>query len=84
MEKAKITMVVAASKALEYKNKNPKAEAEEIFQYIMEEIKTGKFEKAAAIAAVTKALQYKEEKMNDKEILQKIMEQLDNLISNIE
>lgn len=83
--KTKILMMVAVSKALEYKKKNPKATMEEIFQYIMKEIPASGKTKAATIAAVNKALQYQErESMNEKEILQKVMGQLDLIIESLE
>jgi hypothetical protein len=84
IEKAKIAMMIAASKALDYSKVNPKAESEEIFQHIMKEIPATGFAKAAAIAAVDKALRYKErENLKEREILQRIMNEADAIISNV-
>ncbi|MEM4702961.1 MAG: hypothetical protein QXP53_00525 [Candidatus Pacearchaeota archaeon] len=84
-DKIKLVMVMAASKALDYKRFHPNAESEEIFQHIMKEIPATGKTKAAAIAAVDRALQYKElEKIKDKDVLQRVMNELDVIIKKVE
>ena len=78
-------MTVAVSKALDYQKIKTGADVEETFQHIMKEIPARGKEKAAAIAAVDKAMQYKElEKIKDRQILQRVMNELDVLIDNLE
>lgn len=83
-EKTKIAIVAAVSKALDYKNKNPNASDEEIFQHIMKEISATKKTKMAIIAAVNKALHYKNENIKDKEVLQRVMNELNLIIEKVE
>jgi len=84
-DKAKIAMMIAVSKALDYKKGKPGADAEEIFQHIMKELPARGFAKAAAIAAVDKALYYRDvENAKDRDILQRIMNEVDAIIGNIE
>lgn len=73
-EKIKIAMMTAANKALNYKKFNPKAETEEVLQFIMAELKMKSTEKIGAMAAASKALKYKENsQLSDKQIMQKVM-----------
>jgi len=80
-EKIKIAMMTAASKALSYKKLNPKADAEEILQFIMTDLKMKGQEKIGAMAAASKALQYHErEKLSDKQIMQKVMNETEDIL----
>lgn len=83
-EKIKIAMMTAASKALDYKKINTKADTEEIMQYIMTELKAKGQEKIGAMAAASKALKYKEESgLNDKQIMQKVMNESDDILMSM-
>jgi hypothetical protein len=80
-EKIKIAMMTAASKALSYKKLNPKADMEEILQFIMTELKMKGQEKIGAMAAASKALKYQEDaKMTDKQIMQKVMNESEDIL----
>ncbi len=80
-EKIKIAMMSAASKALSYKKINPKAETEEILQYVMNDMKVRGQEKIGAMAAASKALKYKEESdLTDKKIMQKVMDESNDIL----
>jgi hypothetical protein len=79
-EKIKIAMMTAASKALQYKKINPKADTEEVMQFVMTDLKIKGQEKIGAMAAASKALKYKEEGEQDKKIMQKVMDESDDII----
>jgi hypothetical protein len=80
-EKIKIAMMTAASKALNYRKINPKADTEEIMQFIMSELKMKGQEKIGAMAAAGKALTYLEkEKLSDKQIMQKVMNDSEDIL----
>jgi hypothetical protein len=81
-EKIKIAMMSAASKALTYKKINPRADQEEILQYVMNEMKVKGPEKIGAMAGASKALKYKEESMDmpDKKIMQKVMDESNDIL----
>jgi methylthioribose-1-phosphate isomerase len=81
-EKIKIAMMSAASKALSYKKINPKAETDEILQYVMTDLKVKGQEKIGAMAAAGKALKYKEESsdLTDKKIMQKVMDESNDIL----
>jgi len=84
-ERVKIFMSSAVMKALDYKKANPRAEAEEIFQHIMREIPARGIEKAASIAAVDKAIRYKEfDKLSDRDALQKVMLEFDDILGIVD
>ena len=80
-EKIKIAMMTAASKALDYKKINPKADSEEVLQFIMKELKAKGQEKIGAMAAATKALGYLEDSsLNHKQIMQKVMNDSEDIL----
>ncbi len=80
-EKIKIAMMTAASKALDYKKINPKADSEEVLQFIMKELKAKGQEKIGAMAAATKALNYLEDSsLNHKQIMQKVMNDSEEIL----
>ena len=80
----KVAMMIAASKALEYKKQNPSAIIEEVMQHIINSINVERDAKIAAIASANKAIKYKEQAMKDKEIMQKIMNESDQILREIE
>ena len=86
MENPKLMMMVAAGKALDYKNRKPFAGSNEIIQNIVMDIKANGNAKISAIAAANRALKYKEEnpKALDKEIMQKVMNETTEIIESIE
>ncbi len=81
-EKIKIAMMTATSKALSYIKLNPRADSEEILQFIMNELKMKSQEKIGAMAAASKALKYGDEdhSLNQKEIMQKVMNESDDIL----
>ncbi len=80
-EKIKIAMMTATSKALNYKKINPKADSEEVLQFIMKELKSKGQEKIGAMAAATKALDYLEDKsLSHKQIMQKVMNDSEEIL----
>lgn len=80
-EKIKIAMMTAASKALDYKKINPKADSEEVLQYIMKELRAKGQEKIGAMAAATKALNYLEDSsLSQKQIMQRIMNDSEEIL----
>ena len=79
----KVKMMVAVGKALDYMKKKPGADTEETIKHVMKELRLRKDLKIKAIAAGSLALKYKERsKMSDKEIMQKIMNELDKIAKN--
>ncbi len=80
-EKIKIAMMIAASKALDYKKINPKADSEEVLQFIMKELKAKGQEKIGAMAAATKALNYLDDSsLSHKQIMQKVMNDSEEIL----
>jgi hypothetical protein len=81
-EKIKIAMMSAAGKALAYKKINPRAETDEILQYVMNEMKVRGPEKIGAMAGASKALKCKEEEkdLTDKKIMQKVMDESNDIL----
>lgn len=80
-----LAIVMATSRALEYKNLKPNSSTEEILQHIMKEIKVKGTAKVAAIAAVTQAIDYKEKnpEAKDKEVMQTIMNKSSEILNSI-
>ena len=78
----KMAMMVAASKAIEYKKKKPHAETEEILRYVMKAIIARGDAKIGAIAAATRAVKYKEQNPDakDKEIMQRVMNESTEIV----
>lgn len=81
-EKIKIAMMIAASKAMDYKKINPKSDSEEVLQFIMKELKAKGQEKIGAMAAASKALKYLEEdsSLTQKQIMQRVMNESEEIL----
>lgn len=86
MEKKKISVMAAASRALDYKKKNPKAEIEEIMNSIIKDSEIIESANTSAVPAVARAVKYKESNPNlsDREILQRIMNEIPEIMGLIE
>jgi len=82
----RLAMVVGISKALEYKAKNPKAELEEVLQFVMKSINAQEESKVAAIAAASRAIKYREQNPQEKGkiIMQRVMNETDLIVNEIE
>lgn len=82
----KILMINSATKALSLRKKNPEAIPEEIIKHLMNKIEADESSKVLAIAAVNEALKMRnvEKKLTDKQIVQKIMDNSDEIISKAE
>ena len=66
---------------LNYRKINPKADSEEVLQFIMTELEMKGQEKIGAMAAASKALKYQEEeKLGDKQVMQKVMNESDDIL----
>ena len=78
-------MVNAATKALEYKNKNPMALEEEIIRYVMNSLEVKSEKKIIGIASATEVLKIKKMSKNstDKEIMQMFMNNLPKLSASL-
>ena len=85
-EGIKMVMMTAAGKALDFKKLKPDADVEQITQHLMATIKSQKQAIIAGIAAAIRAVNYKERnpRMSDKEIMQKIMNETNEILENIE
>ena len=85
-ENPKVIMMVAASKALDYKSKKPLAEHNEVIQHVMANVSAVSNMKISAIAAANRALKYKEQnpRANDKEIMQRIMDEASEIIESVD
>jgi len=80
-EKIKIAMMTATSKAIDYKRINPKADHEEVLQFIMKDLKAKGQEKIGAVAAASKALKYLEDpSLSNKQIMQKVMNESEEIL----
>jgi hypothetical protein len=81
----KLAMMIAASKAIEYKKKKPYAETEEILRHVMRAVNAHGDAKIGAIAAATRAVKYKEQNPNakDKEIMQRVMNESSEIVDLI-
>ncbi len=83
MEKKKISVMVAASKALDYKKNNPYAEIDEIMHSIMKDNEIIGSAKTSAVPAVTRVIKYRENNpgLSDREILQRIMDEIPEIMN---
>jgi len=82
---AEFLMVNAATKALEYKTKNPMALEEEIIRYIMNTLQVNPDMKIVGLASATEVLKLKKMSKNstDKEIMQMFMNNLPKLSAGL-
>jgi hypothetical protein len=86
---AKIKMIAAATKALNFLRKNPKSIDSEVLQYVSDYILSENIKdysiKFAMIAAATETYNIfmKESKLSDKEILKKVMLRIPEIINTI-
>ncbi|MBM3233760.1 propionyl-CoA synthetase [Candidatus Pacearchaeota archaeon] len=85
MVEDKVVMMVAAGKVLEYMDKKPRADVEQILRYVMKEIKADKKEKIGAIAAANLAIKFKQKNPEaaNKKIMQEIMNEIGNISKSI-
>lgn len=81
----KLAMMIAASKAIEYKKKKPQADTEEILRHVMRAVNARGDAKIGAIAAATRAVKYKEQNpgAKDKEIMQRVMNESSEIVDLI-
>jgi hypothetical protein len=81
----KLAMMLAATKALEYKKEHPDEEVEEMIKHIMHNFPSSSDAKVGAIAAANKAIKYKRgnPKMRDKEIVQMIADESDEILKGM-
>ena len=86
MEKEKIAMLTTSWKVINYMNDKPSAETEEIMRYVLKESQgSDKEGKIRAIAAANRVIKYKQSlRISDKEIIQKIMNELNDILEDIE
>ncbi|MFH1823546.1 MAG: hypothetical protein ABH817_02435 [archaeon] len=84
-ERIKLAMVNAVSKSLELRELNPNADPEDIMQEVMVKLRIPEKIKIAAMAAVGKALDYAERtKLTNQQILHRVTNELDDIISQLE
>ena len=86
MEKEKVAMMTAAWKVINYMNDKPNAETEEIMRYVLKESQGfGKEGEIRAIAVANRTIKHKSSlKISDKDIIQKIMNELNDILEEIE
>ena len=86
MEKEKIAMLTTAWKVINYMNDKPEADTEEIMRYVLKESPgSDKEGKIRAIAAANRVIKYKQSlRISDKEIIQKVMNELNDILEEIE
>jgi len=84
-ETLRLAIVTGASQAMDYKSKNPRAEIEEVLQFVMKAIKAEEKTKIAAIAAASRAMKYREKfpKEADKEIIQRVLDESNMMVQEI-
>jgi len=72
IKEKEVAMVNAASKALEFFNKNPFVEVSEIIQYVMQSLNTDIESKIQAVSAVNAVVKLKRENLglSDRQIIQ--------------
>jgi DNA-directed RNA polymerase subunit F len=84
MKKDDIFAMSVACKALDYKRANSSAQVEDVMKYVIGDMQGRTEFKMKAIAAVNRALKYKEKgSMTDKEILQKVMDELPEIFNKM-
>lgn len=82
-ENLKIAIMKAASMALEYKQNNPHADSDDVVAHVLSCIDEQGNAKICAIAAASKAIECKLRKQGtDKEIIQRIMREGDDIIAS--
>lgn len=80
-EKEKIAMVTAAAMALDYVEKNPRADSDEIMQFIMKEMRVKGDEKVCAIVGANKALKEQRAFPRPKKVIvQDIMDHVEEIM----
>jgi hypothetical protein len=86
MEKdIKVLMVAAVSEALRYQQMNPHAQEGEVMRAALSSVKGKDNTKMGVIAAVSKALQYKERsQLSDRQIIAKIVSETPDLLRNLD
>jgi len=82
-ELIKIAMTTAAAKALDYKNINIQADVEEVIKHVMYHLDSKGESKVCAIAAASLALKYKQEFLSDKQIMQRIMNESEEVLASV-
>ncbi len=83
-EYLKLSIIRAASKALDYRKCNPRLKANEILQQILNEFEEKEAVKIVCIAAVTQALKYQDSGIwDDRKILQNIVKESDEILSSV-
>ncbi|MEK6871607.1 MAG: hypothetical protein AABX16_01765 [Nanoarchaeota archaeon] len=82
----KLAMMVSASKAFDYLKRNPRAEVEEVIDFVMREIYAEDEAKVAGVAAANFVVNYvrKHFLAPQKEVLQKLVNNSDAILSEIE
>ena len=83
-KKAEIVIVTAVSKVFNYLNHNPHATDEEVMSNVIAQIKESRELKRVAVAGISRALKYREEALNEKEIMQKVLDDVDEILRGIE
>ena len=86
MEKEKIAMLTTAWKVINYMNDKLNAETEEIMRYVLKESHNfDKEGKIRAVAVANRTIKYKSSlKISDKDIIQRIMNELNDILKEIE
>jgi hypothetical protein len=82
----KVGVMVAAGQALDYKKKKPSADIEEIMGYVLANVEANSEATRGVVAGATKAVAYREQnpKMTDKEIMQRVMDDINDMVASLE
>ena len=82
----KVGVMVAAGQALDYKKKKANSDIEEIMKYVIQNVEANDEARRGVVAGASRAVKYREENpgMTDREIMQKVMNDIPQIISSIE
>lgn len=82
----KLAMMVSASKTFDYLKRNPRAEVEEVIDYVMREIYAEDEAKVAGVAAANFVINYLRKNFlaPQKEVLQKLANNTDAILAAID
>ncbi|MEM4358191.1 MAG: hypothetical protein QW244_02465 [Candidatus Pacearchaeota archaeon] len=83
-EKIKMIIVNAASKTLNYCKEHPAVSEEKVLEAILDQLDLKVDVKRIAVAAIVRTLKYRNEKMGDKEIMQRLLSESEEIIKGSE
>jgi len=82
----KVGVMVAAAQALDYKKAKSNSDIEEIMRHVIANIDANTEARRGVVAGATRAVSYRDQNpsMSDKEIMQRIMDEVNDIATSLE